>query len=82
MTLLDLDKNEVAEIRTLPADTALIERMQALGLYAGRKVRFIRAAPFSGPLLVEDQATGARLMIARATAGKIEVHDARATKKT
>jgi Fe2+ transport system protein FeoA len=81
MTLLDLDENDVAEIRALPEDGPLTERMRALGLYAGKTVRFIKAAPFSGPLLVEDQATGARMMIARATAKKIEVGDARGKKK-
>lgn len=77
MTLLDLEENDVAEIRTLPVDAAVTERIHALGLYEGKKVRFIKAGPFSGPLLVEDQTTGAKLMIARATAKKIEVGNAR-----
>jgi len=33
----------------------------------------IARAPFSGPLLVEDVVTGARVMIARDLAEKIEV---------
>ncbi len=76
MTLLDLDEDDLAEIRALPEDAATSRRMHALGLFAGRRIRFIRAAPFSGPLLVEDRATGARIMIARAMAKQIEVrHD-------
>lgn len=80
MTLLDLDENEVAEIQLLPSDSASTRRMHALGLFAGRRVRFIRAAPFSGPLLVEDQATGARVMIGRAMAKQIKVSNARSAK--
>ena len=76
MTLLDIEENEVAEISALPEDAAATKRMHALGLFLGRKIRFIRAAPFFGPVLVQDEATGARIMIARAMAGEIEVrHD-------
>lgn len=77
MTLLDLDEGESAEIHTLRGETAETKRMQALGLHAGRKVRFVRAGPFSGPLLIEDPATGARLMIARNMAANVEVKSER-----
>jgi Fe2+ transport system protein FeoA len=74
MTLLDLRENEVAEIAKLPSDFALCSRIEALGLFTGKKIRFIKAAPFSGPLLVEDELSGARVMIARSTARQIRVH--------
>jgi Fe2+ transport system protein FeoA len=80
VTLLDVGENEVAEISALPGDAAVTKRMHALGLFRGRKIRFIKAAPFFGPLLVEDEATGARIMIARAMAREIEVRHERATK--
>jgi Fe2+ transport system protein FeoA len=80
MTLLDLAENDVAEIRALPDDPAAAERLHALGLFAGRKVRFVKAAPFSGPLLVEDPTTGARMMIARSMAKLVEVRDDRSKK--
>ena len=80
MTLLDLFENEVAEIRALPDDAVAARRMNALGLYVGREIRFIKAAPFSGPLLVEDKASGARIMIARAMAQQIEVGSGGPTK--
>jgi len=80
VTLLDLDEDETAEIRALPDDPATAKRIRALGLFAGRKVRFVKAAPFSGPLLVEDQLSGARIMIARAMAKLIEVCHAGSTK--
>ncbi|MBI5508075.1 MAG: ferrous iron transport protein A [Deltaproteobacteria bacterium] len=80
MTLLDLSEDEVVEIRSLPADANMARRMSSLGLFAGRRIRFVKAAPFAGPLLVEDQATGARLMIARAMAGEVEVTRGRTPK--
>lgn len=75
MTLLDLFEGDIAVIRALKGDLAQIERLRALGLYSGRRVRFIRSAPFSGPILVEDQISGARVMIARALADNVEVAD-------
>jgi Fe2+ transport system protein FeoA len=44
-----------------------------MGLFEGRRVCVIARAPFSGPLLVEDVMTGARVMIARDLAENIEV---------
>ncbi len=75
MTLLDLKRGETSTVRALGGDTALTRRMQALGLFVGKRVRFLRAGPFSGPLLVEDLATGARLMIARALARLVHIGD-------
>jgi Fe2+ transport system protein FeoA len=80
VTLLDLQEDDIAEIEAVPADLATAKRLQALGIVAGRKLRFIKAAPFSGPLLVEDHLTGARTMIARATAKHIEVRHERSSK--
>ncbi len=73
MTLLDLAAGERAEIEAVRGELAVTRRMHALGIIAGRAVRLVRAAPFSGPLLIEDEATGARVMIARAMAAGVEV---------
>jgi len=74
-TLLDLAAGELAEVRVLEAGP-VAERLQALGIFAGSRLRLIKAAPFSGPLLVEDAASGARIMIARAMAAGVELrHD-------
>ncbi len=73
MTLLDLSEGQTADIRAVHGDPALTRRIEALGFFAGRRVRFLRAAPFSGPLLVEDPASGVRIMIARDMAQAIEV---------
>ncbi len=76
MTLLALKEGAVAEICALTGDAGVTQRLQALGLFAGRTVRLVRAAPFSGPLLIEEQRSGARVMIARAMAKHIEVRRA------
>jgi len=49
--------------------------MAGLGIREGTCLRLISAAPFSGPLLVEDTASGARVMIGRGMAASVEVCD-------
>lgn len=73
MTLLELKEGTVAEVRELLGGKAFAERLQGFGLCVGRKVKVVQTAPFNGPLLVEDIESGARIMIDRGMAGKIEV---------
>jgi Fe2+ transport system protein FeoA len=73
VTLLDLDGQTRVQVRSLPPDAAAARRLQSLGIAVGRRIQFVRAAPFAGPILVEDQTTGARVMIARELAGHIQV---------
>ena len=73
LTLLELGQGETAAIHALHSDGVTKKRIQSLGLFAGRRVCLIARAPFSGPLLVEDVVTGARVMIARDLAENIEV---------
>ncbi|MEO8500373.1 MAG: FeoA family protein [Vicinamibacteria bacterium] len=73
LTLLELTEGETAEIQALHSDGVTRKRVQSLGLFEGRRVCLIARAPFKGPLLVEDVATGARVMIARDLAKNIEV---------
>lgn len=73
LTLLELSEGETAAIHALHSDGATRKRIQSLGLFEGRRVCLIARAPFSGPLLVEDVVTGARVMIARDLAVNIEV---------
>ncbi len=73
MTLLDLDGQTRVQVRALPPDAAAARRLQSLGIAVGRRIEFVRAAPFAGPILIEDRATGARVMIARELAGHIQV---------
>ena len=73
LTLLELGEGETAAIHALHSDEGTRRRMQSLGLFEGRRVCVIARAPFSGPLLVEDVLTGARVMIARDLAEHIEV---------
>ena len=73
LTLLELGEGETAAIHALHSDGATRRRIQSLGLFEGRRVCVIARAPFAGPLLVEDVVTGARVMIARDLAERIEV---------
>ncbi len=74
VTLLALAEGVAAEITAVTGDARVTQRMQAMGLVAGRRVRLLRAGPFHGPLLIEEVHSGARVMIARALAAHIEVH--------
>ena len=60
LTLLDLGEGETAAIHALHSEGVARRRIQALGLFEGRRVCVIARAPFSGPLLVEDVATNPR----------------------
>ena len=73
MTLLELSVGAVAEILSFQGGVALAERLQALGIFAGTRVRVLKMAPFRGPFLIEDVKTGARIMIGRGMADRIEV---------
>ena len=73
MTLLELSEGETAAIRALHGDREARRRIESLGLFAGRRVCVIARAPFSGPVMVEDVVSGARVMIARDLAQQIEV---------
>jgi ferrous iron transport protein B len=76
MTLLDLAEGAVAEVVSVGGGRDLAERLQGFGLCVGQKVRVVRAAPFRGPLMVEEVEGGARFMIARDMAGSVRVSDA------
>jgi Fe2+ transport system protein FeoA len=73
LTLLELVEGETAAIHALHSDGVTKKRIQSLGLFEGRRICVIARAPFSGPLLVEDVVTGARVMIARDLAENIEM---------
>lgn len=71
-----MSEGETAAIQALRSDGATLRRIQSLGLFEGRRLCLIARAPFSGPLLVEDVGSGARVMIARDLARCIEMtHD-------
>jgi Fe2+ transport system protein FeoA len=48
-------------------------RMNSYGIFKGKLLKVIRAAPFRGPILLEDAESGARVMLGRGMARKIEV---------
>lgn len=75
VTLLDLKEGETASILRITGGRHLRARMSGMGIREGRCFRLIRAAPFSGPLLLEDTESGARVVIGRGMAASVEVCD-------
>jgi len=73
VTLLDLKEGQTAEVRAVRGGREVLRRLNAFGLHAGRIIRMVKAAPFRGPLLVEDVESGGRTMLGRGLAGKVEV---------
>lgn len=75
MTLLDLKEGKQAEITKLDGGRDFAARINSFGLFEGRRIRLVTAAPFKGPLLIEDVDSGARIMAARNLAEKIMVRE-------
>ncbi|MGO9146231.1 MAG: FeoA family protein [Desulfomonilia bacterium] len=73
MKLLDLKQGDTAVIDKLNGDKNTSARMSGFGIRKGKQIRMIKAAPFNGPLLVEDVSSGARMMISREMASHVEV---------
>jgi Fe2+ transport system protein FeoA len=73
LTLLELKQGETAVVTGITGGRTARARMAGFGIYEGKRIRLIKAAPFQGPLLVEDTASGARTMIGRGMAGSVEV---------
>jgi Fe2+ transport system protein FeoA len=74
---LELKQGDVAVINRISGGRGILARMSGLGLYEGKKIRVVQAAPFRGPLLVEDVSSGARVMIGRGVASHVEIRDER-----
>ena len=75
MTLIELQEGTVAEVTAVGGGKVVAERLQGHGLFIGQHVKVVRAAPFRGPLMIEDVESGARMMIARDMAGFVDVRD-------
>lgn len=75
LKLLDLKEGTVAVISRINGGRGMAARMAGLGLYAGKKVRMIQAAPFRGPLLIEDVLSGARTMVGRGIASMVDIQN-------
>ncbi|MEW6515407.1 MAG: FeoA family protein [candidate division FCPU426 bacterium] len=73
MTLLDLKCGETVKVKTVGGGKALLERLRGFGVFVGRRFRLVKCGPFAGPLLLEDAANGARVLLGRGMAGKVEV---------
>jgi len=75
LKLLELKEGDVATISRIDGGRGTVTRMAGLGLYPGKKIRIIQAAPFRGPLLIEDLLSGTRTMIGRGIASMVEIRD-------
>jgi len=73
MYLSECGSGEIVAIKRFQGDKRFVERMNAMGLYEGSKIRIIRHAPFKGPILIEDIKSSVRIMIGLGMAQKIEV---------
>lgn len=73
MKLLDLKQGDTAIIEKINGGKNMRFRMDGFGLREGKRIRLIMAAPFRGPLLLEDIESGARIMIGRGMAKTVEV---------
>ncbi|MBN2297528.1 MAG: ferrous iron transport protein A [Deltaproteobacteria bacterium] len=73
MRLLDLKQGDTAVIDRINGGAGMRFRMDGFGLREGKRIRLIMAAPFRGPLLLEDLGSGARIMIGRGMAETVEV---------
>jgi Fe2+ transport system protein FeoA len=73
LTLLELKEGDTAVISRIAGGRGVSSRMAGLGLHEGKKIRVVQAAPFRGPLLIEDVLSGARTMIGRGVASHVEI---------
>ena len=73
MRLLELTQGDTAVIDRINGGAGMRYRMDGFGLREGKRIRLIMAAPFRGPLLLEDLGSGARIMIGRGMAESVEV---------
>lgn len=73
MSLCEVESGNKVIIKRLNGGKRFIEKLNAMGIYEGMKVRIIRHAPFMGPILIEGVETPAKVMIGRGMAQKIEV---------
>ena len=75
MALLELKGGDTAVISRISGGKGVLSRMAGLGLHEGKTIRVVQAAPFRGPLLIEDVLSGARTMIGRGVASHVEIRD-------
>jgi Fe2+ transport system protein FeoA len=50
MTLLDMKKNQVAQIKGFLESSELQSRLVEMGILPGTEIRMIKRTPFNGPL--------------------------------
>ncbi|MFA6034635.1 MAG: FeoA family protein [Myxococcota bacterium] len=73
MTLIDAKPGADIRVDGFDGGMEFAERMHGYGLWEGKLFKVIKAAPFNGPILIEDTKSGARIMIGRGIAARVEV---------
>ena len=73
MTLTDLNKKMIAEVSGFTGAPSLMLRLAKVGLRSKQRIRLLRAAPFQGPLLIEEMSSGGKMMVAKNLAENVLV---------
>ncbi len=73
MTLLDAPENICLKITGLAGGEGVRRRLFSLGLHPNDVVRVESRAPFRGPVLILNVASGCRVALGRTVAAKIQV---------
>jgi len=81
MTLDKAKEGSTVKIKGFLDDGYIPARMSGLGIMKGAVLKIIRAAPFGGPLLVEDSICGGRVMICKGIASRVKVEIEKSEKK-
>lgn len=77
MTLLDVEESLPVKVVCVGCGLGMSRNLASLGIHAGDTVMVVRRAPFSGPILVRVESTGANIAIGREMAGRITVETER-----
>ncbi len=70
--LSQLSVGEIGRIKSIPAESAVNQRLMNLGLLPGMMVKIVQVAPLGDPIAIEF--TGQRISIRRAEAALIEIN--------
>ena len=70
-TLSELSVGESGRVKSIPAESAVNQRLMNLGLLPGMMVKIVQVAPLGDPIAIEF--TGQRISIRRSEAALIEI---------
>lgn len=73
MVLSMVEGEKIVKIRGLNGGRRFVERLNAMGIYEGMRIKVVQRAPFGGPVLIEGVDSPVRVMIGYGMAQKIEI---------